>query len=143
MYFLNKLSAWKLLGAWLLAINFFKLINIDFLFRDTILAVIAVAAGYLLMERGAPHPHEDLPPDVAKVIPLLVPSKDDLKRIDGIDKKISKALRQAGIKTYASLAETEVNKLKQILSDAGVKSAHVSTWPEQARLLAADRQNDS
>jgi predicted flap endonuclease-1-like 5' DNA nuclease len=68
--------------------------------------------------------------------PPVVP--DDLKRIEGIGPKISGILQAAGIVTFAQLAQADVGRLREILSEAGI--THISdpaTWPEQARLAAA------
>ncbi len=68
-----------------------------------------------------------------------VPSKpDDLKRIEGIGPKIAELLNAAGITTFAQLAQTDVETLRQILVKAGRRFALASpeTWPEQAALAA-------
>jgi predicted flap endonuclease-1-like 5' DNA nuclease len=63
---------------------------------------------------------------------------DDLTRIEGIGPKISSLLQAAGITTFAQLAATDVNRLKQILADASLSAlADPTTWPEQASLAAA------
>lgn len=62
---------------------------------------------------------------------------DDLKRIEGIGPKISGLLQAAGIASYAQLAAADVDHLKHILSQAGLRLANPDTWPEQARLAAA------
>jgi predicted flap endonuclease-1-like 5' DNA nuclease len=62
---------------------------------------------------------------------------DDLKRIEGIGPKISAVLQEAGIRTFAQLAETEVGRLEQILRGAGIHIADPTTWPDQAALAAA------
>jgi hypothetical protein len=62
---------------------------------------------------------------------------DDLTRIAGIGPKISNVLRDAGIVSYGQLAMTDVDQLKQILADSGIRLADPGTWPEQARLAAA------
>lgn len=64
---------------------------------------------------------------------------DDLKRIAGIGPKISGVLQEAGIRTFAQLAVTNASQLKQILQEAGIRSADPSTWPEQASLAAGGR----
>lgn len=69
-------------------------------------------------------------------------SADDLKRIEGIGPKISSVLQAAGIATFAQLADTDVDRLGQILSEADpnlLRLANPATWPEQAK-LAADGQ---
>lgn len=63
---------------------------------------------------------------------------DDLTKIEGIGPKISELLVEAGITTFAQLAETEVVKLREILYDAGskFKSHDPETWPAQSQLAA-------
>jgi len=63
--------------------------------------------------------------------------EDDLKRIEGIGPKMSAALRNAGIRTYARLAETDVTELRSAIEAAGLTFApSLVTWAAQARLLA-------
>ncbi len=66
---------------------------------------------------------------------------DDLTVIEGVGPKISEVLSNAGIKSFADLAKAKVEKLNEILSEAG--SAYAShnpeTWPEQAKLAAAGK----
>jgi len=66
------------------------------------------------------------------------PETDDLTKIEGIGPKISELLSNAGISTFALLAESEVEKLKEILEEAGgsYKSHDPATWSEQAKLAA-------
>jgi NADH-quinone oxidoreductase subunit I len=64
---------------------------------------------------------------------------DDLERIEGIGPKISSVFQDAGIKTYAQLAATEIDRLNQILEEADpnlLNLADTSTWPRQAKLAA-------
>jgi predicted flap endonuclease-1-like 5' DNA nuclease len=70
---------------------------------------------------------------------LLEP--DDLKRIEGIGPKFSSVLQEAGIATFAQLADLEVGRIRQILEEADprlLRLADPTTWPEQAGLAAAD-----
>jgi predicted flap endonuclease-1-like 5' DNA nuclease len=62
---------------------------------------------------------------------------DDLERVEGIGPKISAVLRQAGITTYAQLAALDVEGLRTILGEAGIRLADPGTWPQQATLAAA------
>jgi NADH-quinone oxidoreductase subunit I len=65
---------------------------------------------------------------------------DDLKRIEGIGPKISGLFQDAGIKTFAQLAATEVERLKEILEEAKLLHlADPTTWPRQAKLAAAGK----
>ena len=62
---------------------------------------------------------------------------DDLTRIEGIGPKISGLLREAGISTFADLAEASVDRLQELVADAGLTAlADPETWAEQARLAA-------
>jgi len=81
---------------------------------------------------------EPVPPDPAKV---EEPALDDLQRIEGIGPKISGILQEAGITTFAQLAATDVDRLEQIVREAGLRLADPGTWPEQARLAAAGEWN--
>ncbi|MBK7095725.1 MAG: hypothetical protein IPH57_12000 [Saprospiraceae bacterium] len=64
---------------------------------------------------------------------------DDLKKIEGIGPKIAAILTENGVVTFADLAGTEVDKIKEILLAAGsrYKMHDPTTWPEQAKLAAA------
>jgi hypothetical protein len=68
----------------------------------------------------------------------VVPSvqADDLVIIEGIGPKINQILNDAGITTFAQLAETETSRLSEILLAAGLRISDPATWPDQARLAA-------
>ncbi len=95
--------------------------------------------------RSSGEEEEMAPPVRSKATVEKVPaeeSADDLKRIEGIGPKISSVLQAAGIATFAQLADTDVDRLGQILSEANpnlLRLASPATWPEQAK-LAADGQ---
>jgi predicted flap endonuclease-1-like 5' DNA nuclease len=79
------------------------------------------------------------PIPTAPPAPSAPPEPDDLKLIEGIGPKIAAVLQAAGIVTFAQLAETEVDRLRQILNDANpnlLRLADPATWPEQAGLAA-------
>lgn len=67
-------------------------------------------------------------------------SPDDLTVVEGIGPKIQELLYQYGIHTYRQLAETDVARLREILSSAGPQLAmhDPGTWPSQANLAAND-----
>lgn len=62
--------------------------------------------------------------------------KDDLKIVEGIGPKIEELCNNAGIYTFAELASTSVEKIKEILDAAGSRfQMHdPTTWPEQSAL---------
>ncbi len=62
---------------------------------------------------------------------------DDLVLINGIGPKLSSLLNEAGITTFAELANTPLEKLCEILGEKRLRLAHPETWAKQARLAAA------
>ncbi len=67
-----------------------------------------------------------------------VAKADDLTIVEGIGPKIAEVLTAAGIATYAELAKTDAEIVKEILTEAGsnFNTADPSTWAEQAQLAA-------
>ena len=61
---------------------------------------------------------------------------DDLTRIEGVGPKISQVLYAAGITTFAQVAANDVETLRQVVKEGGVRIAYPDTWPEQAALAA-------
>lgn len=63
---------------------------------------------------------------------------DDLKKIEGIGPKIAELLANSEIGDFNALAGADVEKLKEILAEAGsrYKMHDPTTWPEQAKLAA-------
>jgi predicted flap endonuclease-1-like 5' DNA nuclease len=64
------------------------------------------------------------------------PQPDDLLRIEGIGPKISTIVVAAGITSFAELEEASVDRLRNILDEAGIHTANPTTWPKQASLAA-------
>jgi NADH-quinone oxidoreductase subunit I len=78
----------------------------------------------------------------AKAEAAVAAEPDDLKRVEGIGPKISGVLQAAGIETFAQLADTDVDRIKEILEEADPKLlrlADPTTWPRQARLAATGK----
>ena len=69
---------------------------------------------------------------------LVTFQENDLKAIEGIGPKIEKLLHDAGITTWATLAETSTERINDILNAAGnnYHLADPASWPQQAALLA-------
>ncbi len=60
---------------------------------------------------------------------------EDLTLIEGIGPKTKEALQKVGILTFAELSTTSVDRIKEILSEAGLGGVP-DTWPQQAGLAA-------
>lgn len=72
---------------------------------------------------------------VAVATPAAVAVADDLTRVEGIGPKMSDALIDAGINTYAKLAEMTEDGLREAIQEAGMRLApSIPTWAEQAAL---------
>ncbi len=70
--------------------------------------------------------------------PPAAGTPDDLTAISGVGPKYSGILTDAGITTFAQLAETPTERVQEMISEAGSSSpGSEETWPEQARMLAA------
>jgi predicted flap endonuclease-1-like 5' DNA nuclease len=69
----------------------------------------------------------------------LTPVVDDLTKIEGIGPKIAQLLADAGITTFAALAATSVERLREILAAGGsrYRLTDPGTWPEQASHAAS------
>ncbi|MBN1922204.1 MAG: DUF4332 domain-containing protein [Anaerolineae bacterium] len=61
---------------------------------------------------------------------------DDLCRIAGIGPKVAALLGTAGVTTFAQLASTTPERLREDLQAAGLRFMSPDTWPEQANLAA-------
>jgi predicted flap endonuclease-1-like 5' DNA nuclease len=66
--------------------------------------------------------------------------EDNLTMIEGIGPQVSALLKENGIRTFAQLAKTDPDRLRDILNEAGpqFRLSVPDTWPEQAELAAAN-----
>jgi predicted flap endonuclease-1-like 5' DNA nuclease len=66
---------------------------------------------------------------------------DDLTKIEGIGPAVAEVLNGVGIHTYTDLANTSVESLNEMMSEAGpgFSFRDTTTWPEQASLAAEGR----
>ena len=69
--------------------------------------------------------------------PVVQNEADDLVRIEGIGPKVAQALNAAGILTFAALAESNVEDIQKIVTEAGLKMMSPEGWIDQAKLAAA------
>ena len=90
--------------------------------------LLILAALWRIIQRPLEGPYEDLS--------FRPTAEDDLERIEGIGPNAAGALRGAGIRSFAQLANTDVEHLKSILRSANLRSFDPGTWPEQAQLAA-------
>ncbi len=69
---------------------------------------------------------------------------DDLTKIEGIGPKAAEALTNNGIDTYAALAKADPEKIKEVLTEASSRMAHLdpTTWPKQAKMAADGKWDD-
>jgi predicted flap endonuclease-1-like 5' DNA nuclease len=84
-----------------------------------------------------------LPPadlDAARAAGFAVTGPDEIEIVEGIGPKIGALLREAGIDTFARLAQTAVPTIQVLLDNAGpaFRMANPETWPEQAALAAGN-----
>ncbi|MEO6759376.1 MAG: 50S ribosomal protein L27 [Saprospiraceae bacterium] len=85
-------------------------------------------------EEAASAPTAEAKAPAAKKAPKL----DDLKIIEGVGPKIEQLLKEGDINTWAELAATSVDRLREILEAAGSRyQIHdPSTWPAQSKFAA-------
>lgn len=84
-------------------------------------------------------PKKAAPKKAAAAAPKKAAAKgDNLTKMEGIGPKIAEILGNAGVGSYADLAKMDVEKIKEILAEAGnrYKSHDPTTWPKQAQFAA-------
>ncbi len=75
---------------------------------------------------------------VVAAAPDPVAAADDLVVIDGIGPKIAAALTASGVSSFAALAATSPERLREVLAEHGLRFAPtLETWPTQARARLA------
>ncbi len=89
----------------------------------------------------------ETPSKVEKLIAKLMGfsnNPEDLKIIEGVGPKIEQLLKDAGINNWTDVANASVEKLNEILANAGdrYRLADPSTWPKQADLAASGKWDE-
>ena len=110
---------------------------------ETTEEVAAEAAEEVAEQTEAAAEEGDAPAEeaAAEAAPEEAAAGDELTTLKGVGPKYATILHEAGITTFAQLAETSVEELQKVITDAGSTTAgNEETWPEQARLLAAGDQ---
>jgi large subunit ribosomal protein L17 len=69
---------------------------------------------------------------------------DDLTKIEGIGAKAAEVLHEAGITSFAKLAESKAEEIKEILEKSGghFNAQDPTSWPEQAQLAADEKWDE-
>ena len=69
---------------------------------------------------------------------------DDLTKVEGIGPKVREVFNEAGIMTFADLAEQKADKLAEILIEANsrYKMFDPTSWPIQAKMAAEDKWDE-
>ena len=69
---------------------------------------------------------------------------DDLTKIEGIGPKAAEALVNAGLSTYEALAAADPEKIKELLTEASSRLAHLDpgSWPKQAKMAAEGKWDE-
>lgn len=95
---------------------------------------VAVAEAPVAKAKAVVEVKEEAP----KATPKTAAQSDDLKKLDGVGPKLAEILNEAGITTYAGLAETSADKMKEILEAAGSRyaSKDPAPWIAEAKSLA-------
>jgi small subunit ribosomal protein S2 len=74
----------------------------------------------------------------AEKAPKKAKAADDLTKVEGIGPKIAEIFQEAGINTFADLADKSEDDLKDILTESGPRyaSKNPASWPKQAQMAA-------
>ncbi len=111
----------------------------------SVLAAEAVADQIALVAKKKAPKSEVLSPTTTAAPKAAAKSEaDDLTKVEGIGPKIAEHFNASGINSFAELASTSVERLQEILTEAGPNFAshNPGTWPKQAELAAAGKWDE-
>jgi hypothetical protein len=94
--------------------------------------LLMIIIGWLTSRRGAEQAEVTHDPRVHS----LSIQADDLTVLEGIGPKVAKVLNEAGIRTFADLAEANPADVQKALDAAGLQMMNPEGWIEQAKLAA-------
>ena len=79
--------------------------------------------------------------EAAKAEAVNADERDDLKKLDGVGPKLEEVFNAAGIATFENFAATKIEKLNEILEEAGSRYSgkDPAPWVEQAKELAKEK----
>ena len=92
--------------------------------------------------KKAPTTQEETLPEpeteTAPVVKTEAKIEDELTKIEGVGTKGAEVLQEAGITSFAKLAESNAEDIKEILekSESNFNAQDPTSWPEQAQLAA-------
>ena len=104
-----------------------------------------VVAETPVVEETVTAPKEEVKKEAQKKAPKAKASKeDDLTKIEGVGPKAAEALTNAGLETFAKVAKAKADKMKDILTEASSRLAHLDTtsWPKQAKMAADEKWDE-
>ena len=80
----------------------------------------------------------------AKKAGFALKNANDLTVVEGIGPKINELFNNAGVKTFAQLANQTVPQMRKVLDDGGsrFRIANPSTWGQQAALAAENKWDE-
>ncbi len=106
----------------------------------------AEEAAPVVEETPAPEPvvEEAKPEPVAEAAPAADVKPDDFKKIEGVGPKIAGLLVAGGFNTFKELSESDVDRLKAILDEAGsrYRMHDPTSWPIQAKMAAEGKWDE-
>ncbi|MEB8432224.1 helix-hairpin-helix domain-containing protein [Cocleimonas sp. KMM 6892] len=77
-------------------------------------------------------------------VDVVIITKDDLKKIEGIGPKIQELLGKSGIHTFKDLSEQQRDTLKNLLDEGGpqYRVHEPESWPQQAKLASEGKWDE-
>jgi large subunit ribosomal protein L21 len=110
-------------------------------------SIVATGATKAKAEKAAPK--KEAAPKVEKTEATKATKKsaakaDDLTKIEGAGPKAAEALVNAGLDTFAKIAEATPEQLSTVLTEASSRLSHIvtETWPKQAALAAEGKWDE-
>jgi predicted flap endonuclease-1-like 5' DNA nuclease len=98
---------------------------------------VMVVVGWLVSRKEKPvHEKHEGHEEHEKHEEHAAQADDDLTVLEGIGPKVAKVLKEAGIATFAALAEADAAKVQETLNAAGLRMMNPAGWIEQAGLAA-------
>ena len=90
------------------------------------------------VKEEAPKKEEKKEETPKKATKTKVAKADDLTKIEGVGPKAAEALANAGLDTFGKVADSNADKMKEILTEASSRMAHLdpTSWPKQAKMAA-------